>query len=215
MGAPLDNGFRYLIYATKRWGLAMGLSRWWQYHGSPAAWWDHLGFRIREYKLVDRRKKRGYSVRVYAVDRDGDLYMVECPQRHQIQRVSVHRRKDSDGKPSDPCHDCENPNTHFHCFICEIGFGVYLEDGLRELKDFREGNPPLPTKIVIALGTNDRYMGITTDAPWWWTRREVYRDFNDENGKDGHGHKPYTMWKNSPRSTAMEGMQDDMKEASK
>ena len=212
-----ENGLGYLFYAIERFGFFGGVSRWWEFHGSPVAWYRHAKEAYRDYKLIDRRPKYKYgSLRVYAVDRDGDLYIIECPQCHQMQRLSCYRKYKDTGEilgegKTDPttipreerCCFCYNPYTHFHCHTCAIGFSMYLEDGLRELLDFREGNPPLPTHVVRAPESKTQYLGLEKDAPWWWTKREVYKDLHD--GKDGHGHKPYESWACPPELSTMGG----------
>jgi len=179
----------YLGYAVKQFGFVDGVSRWWKYEASPMRWSDRARQCIKEYKLVDRRKKCSYSRSTYAVDRDGDMYLIECPQCHRIQSLSVQYRGEAA-----PCPRCgKHGQTHFHCSFCPIGFSVYLEDGLREILDHRYDNPPNPSKVV--RDDQGKYrMGIDTDAPWWWRRCTVYYDYNPENGKDAHGHEPYTVW---------------------
>ena len=184
----------YFRYAIKRFGFAEGLRRWWKYEASPMRWPRLIRERIQEYNLIDRREKCSYAHRTYAVDRDGDLYLMECPQCHQVQSVTVYH-----WQTDDPCHRCgKTGETHFHCYHCsDIGFNVYLEDGLREILDHRTGNPPNPAKAVRDEQNKYR-MGIDADAPWWWRRYEVWYDYNPKNGKDAHGHKPYVIWTIDP-----------------
>jgi hypothetical protein len=166
--------------------------RTWVYHVHPKNGFRWFQSRIRRYHLVDRRNKKTYSHAVYAVDRDGDLYLVECPKCHDTQHLIFNRK--SEGR----LYTNAVPVNTFQCFLCDIGFWVYLEDGLREIKDHREGVPPLPSMVV----RDDRgtiHLGIAKDAPWWWTRREICRDLHD--GKDAHGHKRYEVFPCNPTSS--------------
>jgi hypothetical protein len=200
-------GFNYLGYAVKRFGFADGVCRWWKYEASPMRWPGLIRDRIKEYRLIDRREKCSYAHRSYAVDRDGDMYLIECPVCHQTQSVTVYLL------PEDkPCHNCgKMGETHFHCYHCsDFGFNVYLEDGLREILDHRTGNLPNPG-IAVRDDQNKYRMGIDADAPWWWRRYEIYYDFNSANGKDAHGHKPYVIWSIDPEWIEAQrgGMQED------
>jgi ribosomal protein S27E len=192
--SKLDNPISYFFYAKGRWGTAEAVKRVWEFHLHPRNLVTGARERYREWRLVDRRKKKSYSSTVYAVDRDGDLYLVECPKCHNTQSVVITRRSD------ESCTRCGKEGiTHFHCFRCSDDFGwdVYLEDGLRELKDHREGNPPNPC-IVVRDDSNVYRLGIDREAPWWWRRSQVWYDFNPDNGKDAHGHQPYFIWDIDP-----------------
>jgi len=187
--------FNYLFYAMMRWGLLEGITRYWKYEISPHNWaeWAH-GVR-RRWKLVDRREKKGWSLQVYAIDRDGDLYLVECPKCHQTQHLLFNLDLD---QPWEQRHsdapkvwtDAVPPKT-FQCCTCSIGFRVHLEDGIRQIQDHREGTPPLPS-VVVWDDNHKMHLGITADAPWWWKRREICRDLHG--GKDAHGHKRYEVF---------------------
>ena len=178
---PLD----YLFYATMRWGLAEGITRYWEFHLHPRNLVQWAQDRYRRYKLVDRRPK-SYSRIVYAINRDGDFYLVECPRCHKTQGLGFNWSYE--GKK--PYSDISPPKT-FQCHECDIGFWVHLEDGLRDILDHRMGTPSLPSVIVFD-GKIIR-LGLAKDAPWWWTRREIYRDLQP-NGKDGHNHHPYEIF---------------------
>lgn len=199
----MREGADYLVYAIKRWGWAKGLWLWFRWYGSPHLIPYYIRESYRQWRLIDRRKKIPYSHTVYVVNRDGDLYLVECPRCHNTQTVIAYRCHRSipmgDGI-SDPCFSCgKKDRTHFHCFHCYSNFGwdVYLEDGLIECKDHRKGNPPNPCTVV--RDDNKIYrLGIDKDAPWWWKRLSVWRDLNPENGKDAHGHHPYEVWDIDP-----------------
>jgi len=187
----MREGATYLVWAIKQFGLAEGLWRWFRWHGSPHLIPGRIRDRYRVWRLIDRRKKKSYSRTVYAVDRDGDLYLIECPKCHNTQTVVKYG-----GRDEEPCNRCGKPGpTHFHCYRCPSDFGwdVYLEDGLRELKDHRDGNPPNPC-IAVRDDNNTYRLGIDKEASWWWRRYEVWYDFNPDNGKDAHGHKPYVIW---------------------
>jgi ribosomal protein S27E len=169
-------GNLYLFYAIRRFGWADGLHRFWTYHLHPKNAWDWARDAYKAWRLVDRRKKlRGYSRNIYLVNRDGDLGVVECPECHRLQGLVF-----------------ERISYVFNCSHCGVTFQVYLEDGLVTARDHREGSIPLPGKC-----TEDDHgiyhLGINRDAPWWWGRKTIYRDYNPETGKDGHGHKPYSI----------------------
>lgn len=182
-----DGFFGYFFYATWRWGLAEGIKRYWTYHLHPRNIIERWARRYRVWKRIDRRDKQGYSRSVYAVDRDGDLYLVECPQ---CSRIDIFFNWDYENKKA---YTDTVPPKAFQCSMCEIGFTVYLEDGLRRLRDHRKGVPPLPS-IVVWDDTGTCHLGIAKDAPWWWRRREIYRDYDPDTGKDGHGHYKYEIF---------------------
>lgn len=194
--SKLENPFSYFFYAKGRWGTAEAVKRVWRFHLHPRNIAHNIHDKYREWKLVDRREKKAWSRTVYAVDRDGDLYLVECPQCHDIQSVHMYSYKEEK-----PCWNCgKTGETHFHCSRCSgMGFNVYLEDGLRKIEDHREGNVSLPSKLVWD-DNNKIHLGISANAPWWWRRREVWRDLQ-ANGMDAHGHKPYVVWQVDPEWT--------------
>lgn len=176
--------FEYFFYATMRWGLREGVVRFWRFRLAPHNWVEWAQRRHHEWKLVDRRPKlRNYNRTVYAVNRDGDLGVVECPRCNQIQSLYYQRKDAEIGN---------TPPGWFSCYSCDIIFKVYLEDGLRKIVDHREGVPPLPS-IIVYDDTGIIHLGISADAPWWWHRAQIHRDFNPANGKDGHGHQPYLI----------------------
>ncbi len=130
-----------------------------------------------KWRRRDRRLKvLGYAASKWAVNRDGDFGLVECPV----------------------CHDQSVWFVKEECvFVCGGGrsdghrFLVYLEDGVVQLRDHRCGDIRYFPAIAVNDG-KDWHLGLTRDAPWWWRRREVYRDLRAD-GKDGHGHKPYVV----------------------
>ena len=166
----------YLIYAVRRFGFADGVRRWWSCQGNPINWWEWAKERYLAWRFIDRRKKRrsGYHT-VYAVNRDGDYGLVECPLCNQFQHIHFSREMKA-----------------FECFHCIAAFRVYLEDGLLGVRDHREGNISTPAMMVEDDG-GVFHLGIDMCAPWWWRRRKVYRDYNPNNGKDGHGHELYDI----------------------
>lgn len=119
----------------------------------------------------DNRPRDNYGTGKWAINRDGDYYLVECPSCHRqcISRDKAHGR--------------------FICSYCDIGFVVYTEDGAFSFRDYREGNVNFPANLVWDEAGNG-YLGLTEDAPWWWRRRDIYRDLRKD-GKDGHGHQLY------------------------
>ena len=165
----------YLIYAIQRFGFREGLRRYWAYHLSPVNWYEWLKTRYTEWRLRDRRKKLGWSRTVYVVNRDGDFGLIECPQCNQFQTLYFQRE-----------------TRDFDCCTCGLRFDVYLEDGLVKMQDHREGNLPTPGTCVED-NTGRWHIGIAEDAPWWWKRKSIHRDFNPNTGRDGHDHYPYAI----------------------
>ncbi len=188
--------FNYLVYATMRWGILEGIQRYWTYEISPHNWVEWAQHRYHHWQLVDRREKKSWSLNVWAIDRDGDLYLVECPQCHQTQHLVFNLDLDQswEQRNSDAPKvwtEAVPPKT-FQCCSCDIGFRVHLEDGIRQIRDHREGTPPLPSTVVWDDNGTMR-LGITAEAPWWWQRREICRDLRPD-GKDAHGHKRYVVF---------------------
>ena len=81
----------YPFYGIARFGFWDAMFRTWVYHVHPKNGLDWLRNRIRRYHLTDRRNKKTYSRTVYAIDRDGDLYLVECPSCHDTQHLIFNR----------------------------------------------------------------------------------------------------------------------------
>lgn len=184
----------YPLYSIARFGIVEGLSRFWTYHLHPRNAYHWAARQCRKYRLIDRREKKGWSRTVYAVDRDGDLFLVECPGCHQTQHLLFNLDLDQPYKERrikpKVWTDSVPPKT-FQCSTCNIGFSVYLEDGIRRVRDHRDGTPPLPSTVVWDdQGTI--HLGISASAPWWWKRREICRDLYD--GKDAHGHYRYEVF---------------------
>ena len=189
-------GNLYLLYAIHRFGWREGLCRFWTYSLSPVNLWNWTRDKYAAWRLVDRRRKlNGCCRNVYLVNRDGDLGAVECPECHRLQGLGF-----------------DKISYLFECSYCGILFKVYLEDGLIKVRDHREGNIPLPGRCVED-DKGDYHLGIDKDAPWWWRRSRIYRDYNPKNGLDGHGHKPYDIimprpTQPGPTSEAETGMLD-------
>ena len=186
----MKEGLEYLPYAIKRFGFVDGVRRWWKYHGSPMLWPKHARQSYDRWKRIDRRKKKVWSLTVYAANRDGDYYLIECPQCHRFQHLYYDQDK-----------------HRFECSPCNIEFQVYLEDGLLKILDHRDGNIPLPAKVVTD-DSGRHHLGITEDAPWWWRRREIYRDYHPDTEKDAHGHKQYVVFPRASRETMGESQPD-------
>jgi hypothetical protein len=141
----------YPFYAIARFGFWNAVYRTWVYHVHPRNGLEWLQDKIRNYHLKDRRKKR-YGHTVYAVDRDGDLFLVECPSCHDTQSILFNwhysEERDAEGyRKGNAITEVVPPKT-FQCYSCDIGFHVYLEDGLRRIIDHRDGVPPLPSRVV-------------------------------------------------------------------
>ncbi len=184
----------YPLYAIARFGVADGLWRTWEYHLHPKNAWQWLRRRWRKFRLVDRRPKT-WSRTVYAIDRDGDLFLVECPRCHATQHLlfnlDLEQPWEERNGPTPRYFTETVPPKTFLCGACDIGFKVYLEDGIRQIRDHRKGVPPLPS-VVVWDDNRTIHLGIAKDAPFWWQRREICRDLHD--GKDAHGHKPYEIF---------------------
>jgi len=162
----------YAIYAIKRFGLKEGLKR----------TIDHIKFiftyeiphSIKTFKKRDRRKK-SWGTTKWVINRDGDFFLVECPQCNS-QHVSFLKKR-----------------FVFECYKCRIIFSVYREDGVVKIIDYRDGDiKDFPrTSYRDIHPASIRRLGIEGDAPWWWQSKAVYRDLH--NGMDAHGHQPYKI----------------------
>jgi hypothetical protein len=176
-----------LMYFVRRFGLLEGVKRHFEYD-----WWPWLNggrvrYRYRRYTRSERRRKKGYyPTGKIAIDRDGDLYLVECPVcGTQTVSRETETVKDEDG-------GVRKRTLYFECHIGHR-FQVYLEDGVREIADYRQGEAILPARVVFDPYADRWCLGIVTDAPWWWRRRDLYQDYHPETGKDGHGHRKYLV----------------------
>lgn len=149
-----------------------------------AAWYRYLRKKWFRWKRRDRRP-HCTGDRKFAINRDGDLFLVECPRCHRqdvfpLRNVRPIRYKGMRLKP-------------FDCCICGYGgddglFFVNPEDGVVKLRDYRRGNLVFPATVVYDEYGHG-YLGIWPDQPWWWRARDIYPDLRD--GRDGHGHAPY------------------------
>jgi hypothetical protein len=167
----------YLAYAVRRFGLRDGFRRF-----AVFSVWPVLVLRgprraFRRWRRRDRRERaRGHAGSKWAVNRDGDYGLVECPACHD-QGVWFDREK--------------------RVFACRGGVGhrfrVHLEDGVVQLRDHRRGDiVHFPATAVYDDAGKAWRLGLADDAPWWWARKEVYRDLRPD-GKDGHGHQAYEL----------------------
>lgn len=162
----------YLFYAIKRFGLRDGIGRWLRYDVRRLVTGETLRRKMKRWQLVDRRKKASYAHTKSAINRDGDLYLVECPV---CGSQEVIRARDK---------------TYFVCGR-DHRFRVYTEDGVVKLKDHRKGNiERFPVKVVYDEAHTAR-LGLEKDAPWWWRRVSIHRDLH--NGKDAHSHHKYEV----------------------
>ena len=170
----------YAIYAIKRFGFREGIKR----------TIGHIGFifsyeipqKIIDFKKRDRRKKSSGTTK-YAINRDGDLFLVECPECH---RQHVWYEKGKKG---------------FECYKCRIIFSVYREDGVVKLVDFRKGDIQyFPRTAYREFYPDHLYvLGIEGDAPWWWGKKAIYRDLHD--GMDAHRHRAYKIMERTKESS--------------
>lgn len=130
---------------------------------------------IRGWIRKDRRPKTFCHVK-FAVDRDGDLFIIECPKCHSQVYL-----------------DKEGEWGTFRCNYhgCRTLFQIYTEDGIRIIKDFRDGD--LEKGAVLVYDNKELCAGIDADAPWWWPRRYLSGRDLRPNGKDAHGHKAYQI----------------------
>ena len=142
----------------------------------PVNLWERAKHKYGAWKRKDRREKYldGWHT-VHLVIRDGDLGIIECPKCNLFQNLCYYKG-----------------TGNFTCFECDLVFHVYLEDGLVYVRDHREGNVLTPADIVED-DSGTYHMGLTPGAPWWWRKHEACRDYNPEDGMDGHGHEPYEI----------------------
>ena len=137
-------------------------------------YWKLKG-QYRKWKKRDQRPKSNHAYTKYAINRDGDLFLVECPQcGNQVTKWIESER-------------------HFCCFMndCWIAFRVDTEDGVIKLFDHREGNIALSKTIAYDPAGQWR-IGIYDDAIWWWDKRTLYRDLQPS-GRDAHDHGKYEI----------------------
>jgi len=173
----------YLFYAVRRFGLADGLRRFLVYSVWPILVLRAPRRAFQRWLKRDRRERlRGYWNSKWAINRDGDLFLVECPVCHDQY---VHYFQDE------------------RVFACSGGMGhrfrVHLEDGVRQLIDHRRDNiVHFPAVAVYDDAAKTYHLGISKDAPWWWKRKEVYRDLRPD-GYDGHKHKLYELLPPKPQ----------------
>ena len=162
----------YAIYAIKRFGFWEGIKR--TIGHIKFIFTYEIPHKFITFKKRDRRKK-AWGITKYAINRDGDLFLVECPQCHRQCIQFVEKKK------------------IFECYKCRIRFSVYREDGIVRLVDFRKGNiQHFPRTAYRDIDSEKFYrLGIENDAPWWWRKKAIYQDLH--NGMDAHGHKPYKI----------------------
>ncbi len=162
----------YAVYAIKRFGWVEGIKR--TICHIKFIFSYEIPYSIETFKKRDRRKK-AWGLTKWAINRDGDFFLVECPKCH-TQHVSYLKSR-----------------KLFECYKCKIIFSVYREDGVVKIIDHRKGN----IKDFPRTSYRDIYpdsfhrLGIEGDAPWWWRKKAVYRDLHD--GMDAHRHKPYKI----------------------
>ena len=130
--------------------------------------------RLGRWLKLDRRP-RGYGDTKYAINRDGDLFLVICPMC-SYQHVGFNAVPATFQCPYAPC---------------STTFRVYTEDGVIRLVDHRRGDVALPAVAVYDPAVKVYRLGVDADAPWWWKRREVHLDLYE--GVDAHGHEPYLI----------------------
>lgn len=162
----------YAIYAIRRFGLYEGIKR--TIGHIKFIFSYEIPYSIKTFKKRDRRKK-SWGTTKYAINRDGDLFLVECPECHSQYVWFVEGSK------------------VFECYKCRIRFSVYREDGVVRLVDFRKGNIQYFPRTAYRDFYPDHFytLGIEGDAPWWWGKKAVYRDLHD--GMDAHRHQPYKI----------------------
>ena len=144
-------------------------------------WYKHLLGSIRRkcrrWERRDRRQKSGWAGTKWAVRRDGDYFLVECPQCHS-QKVWFYKDKGL-----------------FECiksYECKTVFSVYTEDGVVRLADHRRGDVRFPARAVYDPGCGLYRLGIEQSVPWWWSEKiRIERDLHG--GLDAHRHQPYKI----------------------
>lgn len=167
-------GYRpYWLYAIQRFPFKIAMRQIWRHSVVPTLTADRLRWHWRRWRAKDRRKKQSWGTAKFAVNRDGDYFLVECPQCG-TQDIWF------------------NKAPAFECEYCHIAFTVYLEDGIVKIRDHRKGNARLPASMVFDPGAQIWRLGITLDASWWWNRRQIQRDLHDD-GMDAHQHREYTI----------------------
>lgn len=150
--------------------------RWYLFKGG-------LRRRYRRWRRIDRRKKSWGNYK-WAINRDGDLFLTECPKCHS-QNVSLNEK-----------------TKHFYCRKCDVIFEVYKEDGAVRIMDHRKGDVDFPAVAVWDKPCKVYRLGIRQDAPWWWESRAVLQDLH--NGKDAHGHEKYKVVGSQPRESEID-----------
>jgi len=68
----------------------------------------------------------------YAMNRDGDLGLVECPSCHNYNLRHLMSFDITDNMVSSKPANW-NDEGKFYCMICKIKFKVYVEDGVRTI----------------------------------------------------------------------------------
>lgn len=124
---------------------------------------------------------------VHAVNRDGDLYFIECPE----------------------CHTTNvNALKLFGCKSCHTRFSLYGEDGFKSFRVESESGPvsahsnrihllQLKTGDYFVkehLPRNDGQLGELKKAFPEMKVIELSRDFRSDTGKDAHGHQRYKRY---------------------
>lgn len=137
--------------------------------------------------IVDEVKGYSQTQTVHVVNRDGDLYFIECPE----------------------CHTTDiNAQRIFGCRKCHVRFCVYAEDGISSFCVQTESGTvtPFDKKIKILqlkkgdyfhknhLPRNDGQMSTLKAAFPEMKVITLYRDFQKESGKDAHGHERYRRY---------------------
>jgi hypothetical protein len=127
----------------------------------------------------DNRPRR-HSPRVkYAIDRDGDLFIVECPVCHYENGLYWNSEE--------KFFECER-GVH-----CQAKFKVYTEDGIIKFLDHKEGDIPYKNYTIFKIDS-EWHAGINEEVFWFFPKRVLYRrDLVLNNGKDSHGHDYYLI----------------------
>lgn len=127
----------------------------------------------------DHREQRHHPNIKYAIDRDGDLYIVECPVCHMEDALYWNAKEE--------LFECER-GMH-----CQAKFKVYTEDGVFKFLDHRNGDIPYKNYVVFKID-NEWHAGINEKVFWFFPKRNLYhRDLVKERGKDAHGHDYYLI----------------------